>query len=110
MTPDTRAESRGEGVETDAGKSSELGDSRRGSRGPVGERTGLGAKAGWCAADTDGYQPGQHVDPRGVDHRGTWPDDGRLQQSGHVRPARAAEQPRIHRARSRGELVVERGR
>ena len=32
------------------------------------------------------------------------PDDGRLQQSGHVRPARAAEQPVLDRARPGREL------
>ena len=37
-------------------------------------------------------------------------DDGGVQQSGHVRPARQAEQPAIDRPRSRHRLVVERGR
>ena len=36
-----------------------------------------------------------------VDHRRPGPDDGRVQQPRHVRPARAAKQPEVDRARSR---------
>ena len=36
-------------------------------------------------------QPGDDVDPRGIDDRRPGPGDGRVQQSRHVRPARAAE-------------------
>src|SRR6516165_6411914 len=37
-------------------------------------------------------------------------DDGGVQQPGHIRPACEAKQPRVYRARSGDELVVERGR
>src|SRR6267143_6785655 len=36
-------------------------------------------------------QPGEHVDPRGSDKRRRAADDGRLQQSCDVRPARKAK-------------------
>ena len=57
-------------------------------------RPGAGAKAGRHPQNVPLRQPGEHVDPRGSDDRRRAADDGRLQQSGHVRPARAAEQPR----------------
>src|SRR5215469_2227285 len=48
-------------------------------------------KAGWNPQNVQSGQPGEHVDPRGGDdHLGT-PDDGGVQQSRDVRPARSAE-------------------
>ena len=71
---------------------------------------GARPKTGRHVADAADHQPGQHVDPRGIDDRGARADDGRLQQPGHVRPARAAEQPFVDRPRSGRELDLERGR
>ena len=53
---------------------------------------GACAKAGRHPARCPSRQPGQHVDPRGSDDLDGRADDGGVQQSRHVRPARAAEQ------------------
>src|SRR4029077_12694108 len=71
--------------------------------------TSIGAKIGRDFEDVLARQPGEHVDPRGGDGLRRRADDGRLQQSRNVRPARPAEQPAIDRAGFGHWLVMERG-
>ena len=54
-----------------------------------------GAKIGRHFPDATFRQPGQHVDPRGIDAGYRTADDGGVQQPRAVRPARRAEQPAI---------------
>src|SRR5260370_13306732 len=62
---------------------------------PVCRWVGSGTKTGRYFANVQSRQPGQHVDPRGGDDRFGAADDGGVQQSRDVRPAREAEQPPI---------------
>src|SRR5262249_15375249 len=68
------------------------------------------AKAWRGASSRPSRQPGEHVPPGGGDNLDRRADDGGVQQSRHVRPARTAEHIAIDRARPRHRLVVERGR
>ena len=55
----------------------------------VRHRRGIRSKSGRHSQNLPFRQPGEHVAPRGVDGCGDAADDGGLQQSRHVRPARA---------------------
>jgi hypothetical protein len=98
-----------QGVETDDGKSSELGGRGRVVGEPTRVRAGPCPEAWRHFANAVRGQPGEHVDPRGIDDRGPGADDGGVQQPRHVRPARKAKQPAVDRPGPRHELVVERG-
>jgi len=66
----------------------------------VAGRAGVGPKNGRHPENVQSRQPGEHVDPRRSDVRRRGADDGRVQQSGRVRSAGEAKQPRLDRARS----------
>ena len=71
---------------------------------------GSGAKVRRHPQDAPFRQPGQHVDPRGIDPRRRTAGDGGDEQPRHVRPAGRTEQPAVGRARPRDRVAVERGR
>ena len=65
------------------------------------------AEAGRHAADVSSRQPAERLDPRGGDHLdGHQPFMARVQQSGSVRSAQAAEQPRTIVPDLADELVL----
>jgi hypothetical protein len=77
--------------------------------GPADHRRRARTETWWHPSGLSSRQPGQHVDPRGSDQLGVDSDDGGIQQPRALRSARGAKPPRYDPARSRRELVVERG-